>query len=180
MKINKKELLFGLDDENISLVERLFKMDMKAFCEKLVNLEPEELFLSTPINVGFDQYLFIIAKSNKDMGSFITKFCKGPSFTNDVLKEIKDRPSIGRVGNTFVGTVSINGFFNKCLVMNGLYDVEYKAFKEFVKPDLLVWMIQDYALGEDKKGAKTLKDYIKFRLKEQMMNAYSMVEGVRG
>ena len=179
MNNSKKELLFGLDDENVSLVERLFKADMKEFCEKLIDLKPGELFLSAPINVGFDQYLFIITKSDEGMGSCITKFCKGPSF-NEALKEIKDRPSIGRVGNTFVGTVSINGFFNKCLVMNGLYDVEYKAFKEFVKTDLLFWMIQDYALGEDKKGAKTLKDYIKFRLKEQMMNAYSMVEGVRG
>ena len=182
MNNSKKELLFGLDDENVSLVERLFKVDMKEFCEKLVNLKPKELFLSAPINVGFDQYLFTINKDDESiggMGSFITKFCKGPSF-NEALKELKDRPSIAKVGNTFVGTVSINGFFNKCLVMDGLYDVEYKAFKEFVKPELLSWMIQDYALGEDKKGAKSLKDYIKFRLKEQMMNAYSMVEGVRG
>lgn len=179
MNNNKKELLFGLDDENVSLIERLFKVDMQEFCEKLVNLEPRELFLSAPINVGYDQYLFTITKSDEGMGSCITKFCKGPSF-NEALKEIKDRPSIARVRDTFVGTVSINGFFNKCLVMDGLYDVEYKAFKEFVRPDLLFWMIQDYVLGEDKKGTKTLKDYIKFRLKEQMMNAYSMVEGVRG
>ena len=179
MNNSKKELLFGLDDENVSLVERLFKVDMKEFCEKLIDLKPGELFLSVPINVGFDQYLFIITKSDEGMGSCITKFCKGPSF-NEALKEIKDRPSIAKVGDTFVGTVSINGFFNKCLVMDGLYDVEYKAFKEFVKSELLSWMIQDYVLGNDKKGAKTLKDYIKFRLKEQMMNAYSMVEGVRG
>ena len=176
----KNELLLGLDKENVRLVERLFRMNMEEFCEKLVGLNPEELLLSRSINVGYDQYIFIITNPNKGMGSYITKFCKGPSFTNNVLKEIKDRPSIVRAKNTFVGTVSINGFFNKCLVMNCLYDVEYKAFKEFVKTDLLFCMIQDYVLGEDKKGAKSLKDYIKFRLKEQMMNAYSMVEGVRG
>ena len=180
-KKEKKMLLSGLEDENVYVVEKLFRMDIMEFCHKLVDLDPKELLTSMPINIMGRQFLFVISKPKKNSGSCVIKFCEGPSFTNKVLKVKVDRPSIAYIehSDTFVGTVMITGFVNQCLTMNGVYDVEYKAFKGIIDRDALLSMIQEFAFGDDRKS-KTLMDHIKFSMKEKMMNAYSMIEGVRG
>lgn len=159
MKSDENESI-GLNE--ICLIGRLFRTDLHEFRESLTNLKDKDLLLSVPINIKHGQYLFVIAKS-KD-GKYCTKFCKGPSFMNEVIKEIKDCPRVYHVGygkgNILEGTTSLNRFFNRCLV--DMYPEEYKAFKDFVKKDFLISVIQDYILGDKKR--KTLKDYIKFRL----------------
>ena len=44
---------------------------------------------------------------------------------------------------------------------------DYKEFKDFIKKDFLVSIVQDYAL-EDHENGMTLKEYIKFRVNRQM------------
>ena len=44
---------------------------------------------------------------------------------------------------------------------------EYKEFKDFIKKDFLISIVQDYAL-EDHETGKTLKEYIKFRINTNM------------
>ena len=169
MKSNKNELLSGLDDRHVSLIKRLFNTDIQEFCENLINLKHNEVLMSVPININYDQYLFIITK-NEDTGDYNTKFCKGPSF-NKPLKESKDCLSVFRIGkdNKLAGTISIKSFFNKCLMMDKKFYETYKSFKEFIKNDFLLSMIQDYVLDHEKEK-KTLKKYIKFRMNKQMMS----------
>lgn len=179
--MEKRMLLDGMDDKNVYLVEKLFRMDIMKFCDKLVNLNTKELLISMPINIRDKQFLFIISKPKKDKGSCIIKFCEGPSFTNKVLKYKENMPSVTYIEhiNGFIGTVMITGFVNQCLTMSGVYDVEYKAFKGIIDRSALLKMIQEFAFNDNRMG-KTLMEHIKLSVNEKMMNAYSIVKGVRG
>ena len=160
-----KEVLSKISPKTKTLIEKLFKMSVEDFYEKLLNLENDELVLSIPINIRRDQYLIIVTKE-KDC--CIAKFCKGPSFINEVLKERREFFHTYNF-NAAVLTFAFDTFFNKCMSMKGIYDVEYKAFKEFVKSDFLFAMIRDYTLDENKKEeAKSLTSYIKLQLKTLM------------
>lgn len=156
---NKDE--FGLDET--TLTERMFRLDIPDLCESMLNLKDKDLLVSVPINIGSDQYFFVIEKSKGC--SYSVKFCKGTSL-DEVVKEIKDYPKAYHVGtdNAIDGTVSLNKFLKKCLL--DLYP-DYKKFKDFIKKDFLVSIVQDYAL-EDHKNVKTLKEYIKSRISNQM------------
>ena len=181
-KKEKRMLLSGLyDDKNVYVVEKLFRMDIMKFCDKLVNLDTKELLISIPINIRGRQFLFVINKPKKDSGSCVIKFCEGPSFTNKVLKYKANMPSVDYIEhiNGFIGTVMIIGFVNQCLTMSGIYDVEYKAFKGIIDTDTLLRMIQEFAFNDNRMG-NTLMEHIKLSVNEKMMNAYSIVEGVRG
>lgn len=156
---NKDE--FGLDET--TLTERMFRLDIPDLCESMLNLKDKDLLVSVPINIGSDQYFFVIEKSKGC--SYSVKFCKGTSL-DEVVKEIKDYPKAYHVGtdNAIDGTISLNKFLKKCLL--DLYP-DYKKFKDFIKKDFLVSIVQDYAL-EDHKNVKTLKEYIKSRISNQM------------
>jgi hypothetical protein len=153
---------FGFDEE-MSLTERMFRLDIPDLCESMLNLKDKDLLVSVPINIGSDQYFFVIEKSKGC--SYSVKFCKGTSL-NEVIKEIKDYPKAFRVGtdNAIDGTISLNKFLKKCLL--DVYP-DYKEFKDFIKKDFLVAIVQDYAL-EDHENGKTLKEYIKSRVNKQM------------
>lgn len=157
---NKDE--FGFDEE-ISLTERMFRLDIPDLCESMLNLKDKDLLVSVPINIGSDQYFFVIEKSKGC--SYSVKFCKGTSL-DEVIKEIKDYPKAYHVGtdNAIDGTISLNKFLTKCLL--DMYP-DYKEFKDFIKKDFLVAIVQDYAL-EDHENGMTLKEYIKFRVNRQM------------
>lgn len=161
-----KEVLSHIPPKTKTLIEKLFKTSVEDFYEKLLNLETDELILSIPINIRRDQYLIIVTKEKKDC--CIAKFCKGPSFINEVLKERREFFHTYNF-NAAVLTFAFDTFFNKCMSMKGIYDVEYKAFKEFVKTDFLFAMIRDYTLDENKKEeAKSLTSYIKLQLRTLM------------
>ena len=152
---------FGLDE--ISLTERMFRLDIPDLCESMLNLKDKDLLVSVPINIGSDQYFFVIEKAKGC--TYSVKFCKGTSL-DEVIKEIKDYPKAYHVGtdNAIDGTISLNKFLTKCLLY--MYP-DYKEFKEFIKKDFLVSIVQDYAL-EDHDNGMTLKEYIKFRVNRQI------------
>lgn len=153
---------FGFDEE-ISLTERMFRLDIPDLCESMLNLKDKDLLVSVPINIGSDQYFFVIEKSSKGC-SYSVKLYKGTSL-NEVVKEIKEYPKVYHVGrdNAIDGTTALNKFLTKCLL--DMYP-EYKEFKDFIKKDFLVSIVQDYAL--DHKTGKTLKEYIKFRVNRKL------------
>ena len=152
---------FGLDE--ISITERMFRLDIPDLCESMLNLKDKDLIVSVPINIGSDQYFFIIEKY-KDC-SYSVKLCKGTSL-DEVIKEIKEYPKAYHVGtdNAIDGTTALNKFLTKCLLY--MYP-DYKEFKDFIKKDFLVSIVQDYAL-EDHETRKTLKEYIKFRVNRKL------------
>ena len=152
---------FGFDEE-MSITERMFRLDVPDLCESMLNLKDKDLIVSVPINIGSDQYFFIIEKYKGC--SYSVKLCKGTSLK--VIKEIKEYPKAYHVGtdNAIDGTTSLNKFLTKCLLY--MYP-EYKEFKDFIKKDFLVSIVQDYAL-EDHETRKTLKEYIKFKIIRQM------------
>ena len=152
---------FGFDE--ISITERMFRLDIPDLCESMLNLKDKDLIVSVPINIGSDQYFFVIEKSKGC--SYSVKLYKGTSL-DEVIKEIKEYPKAYHVGtdNAIDGTVSLNKFLTKCLLY--MYP-EYKEFKDFIKKDFLVSIVQDYAL-EDHETRKTLKEYIKFKIIRQM------------
>ena len=156
----KVEFSFG---EEMSLTERMFRLDIPDLCESMLNLEDKDLLVSVPINIGSDQYFFVIEKSKGC--SYSVKFCKGTSL-DEVIKEIKDYLKAYHVGtdNAIDGTIFLNKFLTKCLLY--MYP-DYKEFKDFIKKDFLVSIVQDYAL-EDHENGMTLKEYIKFRVNRQM------------
>ena len=152
---------FGLDE--MSITERMFRLDVPDLCESMLNLKDKDLLVSVPINIGSDQYFFIIEKY-KDC-SYSVKLCKGTSLK--VIKEIKEYLKayhVGGIDTAIDGTVSLNKFLTKCLLY--MYP-EYKEFKDFIKKDFLVSIVQDYAL-EDHETGKTLKEYIKIRINRKM------------
>ena len=151
---------FGLDE--ISITERMFRLDIPDLCESMLNLKDKDLLVSVPISIGSDQYFFVIEKAKGC--SYSVKLCKGTSL-DEVIKEIKEYPKAYHVGtdNAIDGTVSLNKFLTKCLLY--MYP-EYKEFKDFIKKDFLVAIVQDYAL--DHKTEKTLKEYIKFRVNRKL------------
>lgn len=153
---------FGFDEE-MSITERMFRLDIPDLCESMLNLKDKDLLVSVPINIDYDQYFFVIEKSKGC--SYSVKFCKGTSL-GEVIKEIKDYPKAYHVGtdNAIDGTISLNKFLTKCLLY--MYP-DYKEFKDFIKKDFLVSIVQDYAL-EDHENGMTLKEYIKFRVNRQM------------
>lgn len=163
--------LNGQEEDNVELIQKLFRMDVESFCEKLLNLKTYDMVLSVPINVDHNQYLISISKE-KDM--LVMKLTLGSSAK--VVKSIEGCPSVFILHGAVAGDITIKKFFNQCLRV--MFSVVYKAFVTFVNQKVLLKMIEDYIFEKDKKGAKTLKDYIKFCMKENMMNAYSMVEGV--
>lgn len=152
---------FGFDEE-MSLTERMFRLDIPDLCESMLNLKDKDLLVSVPINIGSNQYFFVIEKSKGY--TYSVKLYKGTSL-DEVVKEIKDYPKAYHVGtdNAIDGTVSLNKFLKKCLL--DLYP-DYKEFKDFIKKDFLVAIVQDYAL--DHKTRKTLKEYIKFRVNRKL------------
>ena len=152
---------FGFDEE-MSLTERMFRLDIPDLCESMLNLKDKDLLVSVPINIGSDQYFFIIEKSKGC--SYSVKLCKGTSL-DEVIKEIKEYPKAYHVGtdNAIDGTTALNKFLTKCLLY--MYP-DYKEFKDFIKKDFLVAIVQDYAL--DHKTEKTLKEYIKFRVNRKL------------
>ena len=149
--------------DEISLTEKMFRLDIPNLCESMLNLKEKDLLVSVPINIGSDQYFFVIEKSKGC--SYSVKFCKGTSL-DEVIKEIKDYPKAYHVGtdNAIDGTISLNKFLTKCLLY--MYP-DYKEFKDFIKKDFLVSIVQDYAL-EDHDNGMTLKEYIKFRVNRQI------------
>lgn len=155
---------FGFDEE-MSITERMFRLDVPDLCESMLNLKDKDLIVSVPINIGSDQYFFVIKKSKGC--SYSVKLYKGTSL-NEVIKEIKEYPKAYHVGtetdNAIDGTTALNKFLTKCLLY--MYP-EYKEFKDFIKKDFLVSIVQDYAL-EDHETGKTLKEYIKFRINRKM------------
>ena len=153
---------FGFDEE-MSITERMFRLDVPDLCESMLNLKDKDLIVSVPINIGSDQYFFVIEKYQGC--SYSVKLCKGTSL-DEVIKEIKEYPKAYHVGtdNAIDGTTSLNKFLTKCLLY--MYP-EYKEFKDFIKKDFLVSIVQDYAL-EDHETRKTLKEYIKFKIIRQM------------
>ena len=153
---------FGFDEE-MSLTERMFRLDVPDLCESMLNLKDKDLIVSVPISIGSDQYFFVIEKSKGC--SYSVKLYKGTSL-NEIVKEIKDYPKAYHVGrdNAIDGTTALNKFLTKCLL--DMYP-DYKEFKDFIKKDFLVSIVQDYAL-EDHETEKTLKEYIKFRVNRKL------------
>ena len=84
-----KEVLSHIPPKTKTLIEKLFKTSVEDFYEKLLNLETDEPILSIPINIRRDQYLIIVTKEKEDC--CVAKFCKGPSFINEVLKPSEEQ-----------------------------------------------------------------------------------------
>ena len=90
----------------------MFRLDIPDLCESMLNLKDKDLLVSIPINIGSDQYFFVIEKSKGC--TYFVKFCKGTTL-NEVIKEIKEYPKAYHVGtdNAIDGTSAPDIFINE-------------------------------------------------------------------